>query len=341
MKAAAARFYACSILLAIVACSPVSTGETALPSIAQSARTPSNRVAAATSTVPYFQSSFSYGGTTYPYKIVGTNPMGTARTTTVAVAIVPLRLIFSDGSAFDATAAASHLPQSPLFTKGSYPAGETQYGDALMRSEFWAYLRNGAAPYHVLLAAPKLEPTISVTVPRADGYTSRTSGSLQGRVTYAWFVQTEEKQLIGQLHIPPTTLAIFPTVDVDVLEPGNYCCYLGYHSAISSGSAIWTTAWASISSTNISVLSHEVAEWLNDPFYTNRVPPWVSPESNACGGDDLEVGDPVTLFHFKVNGYEVQDEAFFSWFARVAPSKGIHEWYDLQGNLQSPAADCS
>jgi hypothetical protein len=296
--------------------------------------------------VPVFSSSFRYGGTAYPYTIVGSNPKTAPTSTTINVAIVPVRLAFSDGTVLDGTSVAPYIPQSPLFTYASYPAGYTQFGDAVMRSEFWYDIGQGSANYHVLLASPTMEPTVSLSVPSSDGHTSVTSGSTEGYVTFSWLIQTEEKQIIDELHIPPTTMTIFATLNTEVLEPdGSYCCYRGYHYffpvTTSSGTQTWTTAWASVTPTDIESLSHEVSEWLNDPFYNNRVPPWVQPGETACGGDDLEVGDPVTNHSSVVKGFVVQDIAFFSWFTRTSPSIGINHWYDLQNYLKAPAKNCS
>src|SRR5689334_7396656 len=54
-------------------------------------------------TIPYFQSSFTYQGTTYPYWMVGTNPQTSAATTQVPNEIVPIRLEFASGGTLDAT----------------------------------------------------------------------------------------------------------------------------------------------------------------------------------------------------------------------------------------------
>ncbi|MBV8148854.1 MAG: hypothetical protein JO092_07165, partial [Candidatus Eremiobacteraeota bacterium] len=66
--------------------------------------------------VPVFSSSFRYNGTTYPYTIVGSNPMKAPTATTINVAIVPVKLTFSDGTVLDGTSVAPYIPQSPLFT---------------------------------------------------------------------------------------------------------------------------------------------------------------------------------------------------------------------------------
>lgn len=262
--------------------------------------------------------------------------------TTVGVEIVPVQLIFSDGVSLDATKPAATIANTPLFVNGSYASGTGQYGDEFMRSQFWKYANAGN--YHVVLGKPLLEPTAQIIVPSSDGYTSTGSGRTEGYVTYAWFVQTIEPQEIQKLGIDPRTLTIFATYNTQVLQPGGVCCYAGYHSAFSLdtayGPSIATTAWASVVPDGVEALSHEIGEWLDDPFYTNVVPSWLNPNSNGCNGDLLEVGDPVTNYTFSVNGGELQDLVFYSWFSRDQPSLGIDGRYDFMGKLTSPAKSC-
>src|SRR5437867_1147885 len=48
-------------------------------------------------TIPTWRGSFDYGGTVYPYSMVGTNPAAGAARTVVPVVLVPLDLHFKDG----------------------------------------------------------------------------------------------------------------------------------------------------------------------------------------------------------------------------------------------------
>lgn len=271
--------------------------------------------------------------------MVGTDPRTNRVTTTVRTHVVPVKLTFAGGTTFDPTALAAGVLRSPLFNRVAFVDGTTQYGDAVMRGEFWKYVSSHPS-YHVLLSVAAAVPAVTISVPSGDGYTAAKPGGEYGYVAYSWFVQTIEPQILAQLRIPPSDFTIFVTARTSVLEPGGYCCYLGYHSAFPIGAQTWTTAWASVTSKNIEALSHEVAEWLNDPFYNNDVPAWVSPESGACGGRQLEVGDPLTNYRIKKGGFVLQDVAFFSWFARQKPSIGYKKWYDLSGMLSVPAANC-
>jgi hypothetical protein len=130
---------------------------------------------------------------------------------------------------------------------------------------------------------------------------------------------------------------------------------IGFHGASGAGHGngnqpIQTFAWAPWVSTpifsepsivDVNPLSHEVSEWINDPFIVNRVPNWSSPLAPQYGCvDALEVGDPLTGVSFTVNGYSLQDEAFKSWFAHDLPSVGINGQYSYLGTFTSPAPLC-
>ena len=81
---------------------------------------------------------------------------------------------------------------------------------------------------------------------------------------------------------------------------------------------------------DVRTLSHEVAEWLNDPFVNNAVPGW---SANEECGNDLEVADPLDApagSGVQVDGYDLQDTAFFSWFARQSRSVGIRQVHPLR-----------
>ena len=87
-------------------------------------------------------------------------------------------------------------------------------------------------------------------------------------------------------------------------------------------------------------LSHEIAEWCNDPFGSNVVPPWEVLPEYPCNAL-LEVGDPVVGVAFSENGYHLQDEAFLSWFARQVPSVGMGGRYTYLGTFTAPPPICS
>jgi hypothetical protein len=74
------------------------------------------------------------------------------------------------------------------------------------------------------------------------------------------------------------------------------------------------------------------------------VPTWQSPlplSSFFYGCSNLlETGDVASDVGFQVNGYQLQDEAFFSWFAKQTPSIGINGQYSFLGSLTQPSPVC-
>jgi hypothetical protein len=54
----------------------------------------------------------------------------------------------------------------------------------------------------------------------------------------------------------------------------------------------------------------------------------------------LETGDAASDLSFEVGAYQLQDEAFLSWFARQVPSAGINGQYDYMGAFTQPPAIC-
>src|SRR5215467_12585380 len=72
------------------------------------------------------------------------------------------------------------------------------------------------------------------------------------------------------------------------------CCISGYHSAVMNVNGTQAFAYASYIdevgnfAQDVSALSHEVGEWLDDPLVTNNC------NQGACG--ILEVGDPAEGF---------------------------------------------
>jgi hypothetical protein len=88
------------------------------------------------------------------------------------------------------------------------------------------------------------------------------------------------------------------------------------------------------------VLSHEIAEWANDPFdhyvrvqgtlnfLANPAPVWSSPYYSYCenileASDPLEPGLLLTQPVGSSTLYGVADATVVSWFARQSPSTAI------------------
>ena len=81
---------------------------------------------------------------------------------------------------------------------------------------------------------------------------------------------------------------------------------------------------------DVHAISHEVAEWLNDPFIDNVVPPYANGEGTGCD-TIMETGDqlvghsvPVTLSGFT---YHPPTQDILQWFTRESPSSALGNLY--------------
>jgi hypothetical protein len=336
---------------------------------------------AAGTTVPIWTGTISALGTAYSYAMVGKNPMvhQAAPTTNVGTDIVPMRLKFADtGHVFDPTAtpAAGCPAKTPLalaqgspvfgthqYTIGGTNVGNVQYTDGFQRMNFAKFILNTGAVnpgYHVTLTQTT-RPVYTVNVPLADGSSSNTGGTCGwlGQMDINWFDNVVNKSILPFLRTNNRTttarLPILLTSNVVMYDtvPTN-CCILGYHSATAVGTGTQTYSVSEYDTskafaptlTDATVLSHEVGEWLDDPFGNNATPSWGNIGQVTGCQANLEVGDPLSDGHNVVvkmpNGvtYHPQELAFFSWFYHQKPSIGLHGWYSSNGTFKTSAALC-
>jgi hypothetical protein len=262
----------------------------------------------------------------------------------------------------DANAILDGTLNSPIFANSDYsgvnggnasPDTNVQYGDAIQRAEF-----NTFDTWHTRLTAAPAEPTTVIDVPANQGvaYVNR-RGVLTARLDFHWF-SNKLNELINTFHIQPTQLPMILVNNVYLFDGNdiNNCCTLGYHGVYATRSgngaqgvqtyiyASWTTPGAFLSPeiADIHALSHEVSEWMNDPFVWNSTPEWFAP---GYGCDNiLETGDPVVgvAFHQTVNGYTYhpEDEVFLSFFARQDPSIAYNGNYTFLSTFSGPSTGC-
>jgi hypothetical protein len=286
----------------------------------------------------------------------------------LAATLASPQFTLDDYGSTPAATAAGSFPNPPAFIRGAGGAlsqddagNQLQLQDATMRAQF---NKTGTSVYHLNLH-PNVLPTVTINVPSNQGTLLQ---SARG-VTFAdvniswWAAQIQKLETIAD----PTHLPIYLTDSV-LLHIGQNplnCCVIGFHgtratglgvgSANSNGnSKVQTFAWASWvrpgiyarpnGGTNwalqdIHALSHEIAEWADDPFVNNYVEPWLTPTAPQYGCTKvLETGDPVVAIGFAMgtntydqgpnpNGtqsadgyYHPEDEALLPWFMRTAPN---------------------
>ena len=314
-------------------------------------------------------------GLNYSGSMVGRSPyFHGARTTSIPTYIVPIIIKMPDGGVFDPTAvdsacspagtALSLVQNSPLIQPVDIPMngvdpGAGQYDDDFQRANFWQQVSVTGNRYHTSLNAVTLSP-VTVNVPSGQGTTNSTApyggcGSI-GVMNINWFdpyVQSTILPGLAPQGVGPANFPIFLLYNV-VMTNGTpsltgSCCILGYHAAFYS-SALQTYSPADFDTTriflgtgNISAMSHEIGEWMNDPIGTNPTPAWGHTGQVSGCQNNLEVGDPLsgTLFPgvLMPNGYiyNPQELAFFSWFYRQSPSIGAGGTYSNNGTFSSSA----
>jgi hypothetical protein len=313
-------------------------------------------VALATSSLKHWSSSFISEGKTWKYSMVGTNPGLGSATTTVPVTIVPLLLKFSNGKIFDGTPQVSSTTSSPLFQNASFISGTTQYGDAIQRAEYWKNVSTKSPNYHVLVGSPTIAKTLTISVPSVDGTTvvDPSSSKTIGIINVYWF-DPQIQSLLTSLGFTPNMLPIFLSHNVYLSQGApnlSNCCIGGYHNAIRDAVGLQTYIWSTESDSTIqggfgedvSALSHELLEWLDDPFTTNVVPNWISPIAPQYGCNNaLEVGDPLVGVVFTLTAFpndHLQDIAFYNWFARQSPSTALNGQYSYHKTIKSLSTMC-
>jgi hypothetical protein len=266
-------------------------------------------------------------------------------------------------------------------TGGSLSPGNTsnQLEDATMRSQF----NEQGTGYHLLLN-PVLHPAISIDVPSSQGTLIQTArGVVAGDVASMWWATRIQNLNNSLSYADPTHLQLYLTDNMMLFVGRNplACCIIGFHGASevpghglgsthgNGSQAIQTFAWASYTTPgffnpmrawtlqDIDPLSHEIAEWADDPFINNSVQPWTSPATAPRCSNVLETGDPVVGVGFTKeantfrqgptpNGtqvadgfYHPEDEALLPWFMRLNPSpaqtaqSGTNGRYTFMGDL--------
>ena len=331
---------------------------------------------AATPVLPHYSAKIKNGTQTFNYSIVGKNPAVASVTpsTTVKTLVVPLVIKFSNGNSWDPTvkdscdAGASALGRtqaSPLFVNQAWTWGGTSIGtgqitSAFQRAQFWKYAKpTGVNPgYGVQLAKTTLTKVV-VNVPAADaaqGGGVPCGNGLLGAVNIDWLDNYLQGTVMPSLVAKGLNASTFPLFlvhnVVEYVGTTSNCCVLGYHNAFApSAGVVQTYGISTYDNTSlftgvadISTLTHEVGEWMNDPFVANPTKPWGHVGQVSGCQSNFEVGDPLSgsVFTDKVGTftYHAQELAFFSWFYHQNPSIGVNGWYSNQGTFTTPAAAC-
>lgn len=330
--------------------------------------------------VPNFSSSFTFQGQVFPFTMVGQDPHRLG-TTMIDTSYVPISFFFDEfvdqngnNIVIDMGPINDEILHSPNFEAFPYTSGNTQFGDAVQRAEFFSTVKNAPSfvAWHTLLERPRILTPVQVEVPFFSSLVFQTpDGSFVALIDIN-FMNSQLNTLLQTEGVRTTELPLFVTRNTVYGDffAGNPldCCIGGFHSAFETQQIgnihfVQTFAFATALDSNVAnfvfgdptafadvaPLSHEVSEWMDDPFVNNIVPSWEFPGLPFVACDNfLETGDPVEnlpnpSFPVTLHGftYHPQTEALLQWFSRESPSSAIGGAYSYPGNnLTTPSQAC-
>jgi chitinase len=317
--------------------------------------------------VPHFSGSFESQGKAYPFTMVGAKPQSNS-TTEVPVQIIPISLFFEEFAdengapiVLDPGAIVPRVQASPNFHEAQYATGTTQFADAVQRAQFSA---TAGKDWHTLLGAPQILKSLRIAVPRGDAkvYRNPSTGVLYAIVDTDFFL-SQLNTMIQMANLSPDALAVALTSNVFLAPQKDIkkCCVLGFHTSFDVGEMaqvkfIQTFIWASWVDqgilgpglADVTPMSHEISEWMNNPFGSNAVPAWQVPNSTGCQSN-LETGDPLALmpnagYPVLMDGftYHPQNQVLMQWFQRGATSDAFEGSFSFpdQSMMTGPSQAC-
>jgi hypothetical protein len=287
--------------------------------------------------------------------MVGPNPASNNSTTTIPIEVVPViftypafnnmkfnpkKDTYSNGDTVLKNFLNSPLLKSVVdFKSGGQDLGTTQYVDAFQRGTFWGAGVSTNTNYHVVLGSPTVMKPLKITVQSGQGVVETNPFGVQKIGTYGFGpMDTQINNYIASHgSITPDTFVFFISHNIFLTSGG--CCIGGYHYATSrsptSQSYGYTTLVTEKSfSQDVSAASHEISEWMDDPYPGNNV---VGCQDNSW----LEVGDPEEGFAnygsvpYTVGNftYNLQDEVYMGYFG-APKSTSVNSQFSFN-NLES------
>jgi hypothetical protein len=300
--------------------------------------------------LPLFPTHLNANGQRYPLTMVGGPPVQ-GKTASVPVVIVPIRVTFKDfpgmprSVVLDPTKAVENTIKSPFFSDAQFPNQKGQYVDSLQRCAFWNYM-DEKHNWHVKLAKPTVKPMLdwTVTPDKKNSDLKKSQSGLYVGYMNDMFAYNHLQQYMKTSDIPAGTLIIFLTNNVMGASFG------GFHDIfVNEERNSYTyiiSAWldpmlfqGQPGPSDTFILSHELAEWANDPLTNNYVPMWKFPNEECSQNNLLEVADPMSngptadqldlYYKVRVNNfdYTIQNAMVWEWFTGKPTSAACNGWF--------------
>ncbi len=271
------------------------------------------------------------------FVMIGTDPTNTNTNTTIPFEVVPVIFTYPSFNKMkfnpkkdtysDGETVLQNFLNSPLintdidFKSGGVDFGNSQYIDAFQRGTFYGNNVQNESNYHVVLGSPTVLKPLKIKVQAGQGVVETNPFGSQKIGTYGFGAMDSQINTYIQNHaaVTPDQFVFFISHNIFLTSGG--CCIGGYHystgSSPTSQSYGYTTlvTEAGSFSQDVSAASHEIGEWMDDPFPGNNV---VGCQDNSW----LEVGDPLEGranfggFPYKDHGftYNLQDLVYTPYF---------------------------
>jgi hypothetical protein len=330
--------------------------------------------AAIGATVPFWTSQVTspVDGISYTTSMVGASPFATTTNTDIPYTPIVLRIHFSRSVVLDPTkpdcsdnvAISSRFFSSPLFqpqplASNGVNVGNVQLINGFQRANFWTSVSSGG--YGVNLVTSTAPIVVDVNAPFGSRVSSITllCGNTFKTVKLGQIDINRYDSLIQNVisrYSNASQLPVVLTYNVVQTIYGS-CCVLGYHNAVPASTGTQTYAVGSYIDSgifsgvdDIVVWSHELAEWMDDPFVQASVPGGGNDDLTPAWGhvgqvsgcqNNLEDGDPLSGTEFALSGaggftYHFQDLAFEDWFYRT-PAQGTAGLFSFTGDFVTDA----
>jgi hypothetical protein len=294
-------------------------------------------------------------GHSITYTMVGADPATSNTTTHIKTFLIPVIFVYgaqNGNMTFNPKIATLNgskniiksLLSSPIFDNGAdfksnnIDCGQAQFVDAWQRCNFWSSVQTNTG-YHTVLDYTKVKALkpLKITVTPAQGSVINNpfGSGVVGTYPINNFDSAAHTYMSAHsANITPDTFPFFISYDIYLTSGG--CCIGGYHNRSGNHGTGLTYGYTTLVdspgafSMDIDAVSHEVAEWYDDPFVDNHV---------FCNDNSImEVGDPLVgnanygTFPVNLNGYtwHPQSEVFIPYFG-APTSISANGYYALHG----------
>jgi hypothetical protein len=271
------------------------------------------------------------------FVMIGPDPKSSNATTTIPFEVVPVIFTYPSFGKMkfnpkkdtypDGETVLKNFLNSPLinsdidFKSGGQDLGNTQYINAYQRGNFWGYGVQKNPNYNVVLGSPTVLKPLKISVAAGQGVVEKNPFGPSQIGTYGFGAMDAQINSYISKHseITPDQFVFFVSHNIFLTSGG--CCIGGYHYSTSqsptSQSYGYTTLVTDVGSfsQDVSAASHEIGEWMDDPYPGNNVV--------GCGDNSwLENGDPLEGranfggIPYKDHGftYNLQDLVYIDYF---------------------------